>query len=516
MAVVRHIGRNPSHWRKPQWGKVVVLAVPFAAGAWFLLQEHRIAGSSGFPLDDSWIYATFARNLATGHGYSFNPGESIGGATGPLYVFVLALLYLGFKAVVWPAKVLGLACLSVSALLIYEAMKRIQPGARGSPLLAGLLVGLSPPLVWGSLSGLELPLYLLFACLGLYCLTSDRWTATSLSWGVGIWLRPDGMLLALLSLIARPRLTLQRVFGPLIVITVLAGAYFAFNVIVGGSPLPTSVIVKSNDGSNVLSREWSMATQWLWLWGLSLRPDRIGPHAALLVPAIVVGAIASIQRWPILTLYLIGFPVVFAMFGPSGGQHARYIAYVIPFGILLACIGFHWVANRIPGSRFVFVALGVICICWQVYTGRLMGIAYGWNVQNINGMHRFIAEAARRATAPGDTVAVNDVGAMGYFSGCYVVDLVGLVTFKRSFPDNLHRYKPKYMIVFPEWYQSYATIDPHSEQTVFYDPDSTSKYSPFMGVQLKTNTIASRNTMYLFERIGRDAPGFTGVKMFVH
>ena len=65
-----------------------------------IFAEHGIANLWGFSLDDSWIYATFAGNLATGHGYSFNPGETIGGATGPLYVFILAGLYKLFREVI--------------------------------------------------------------------------------------------------------------------------------------------------------------------------------------------------------------------------------------------------------------------------------------------------------------------------------------------------------------------------------------------------------------------------------
>ena len=36
-------------------------------------------------MDDAYIYYTYARNIATGHGYVFNPGERILGTTSPLY-----------------------------------------------------------------------------------------------------------------------------------------------------------------------------------------------------------------------------------------------------------------------------------------------------------------------------------------------------------------------------------------------------------------------------------------------
>ncbi len=51
--------------------------------AFFLLREHQIARTWGFSCDDAWIHAVIARNLAEGHGYSFNPGESVRGSTAP-------------------------------------------------------------------------------------------------------------------------------------------------------------------------------------------------------------------------------------------------------------------------------------------------------------------------------------------------------------------------------------------------------------------------------------------------
>jgi hypothetical protein len=489
------------------------------AAAWYAHQEHRIAGQWGFPLDDSWIYATFARNVATGHGYSFNPGESVGGATGPLYVYLLAALFAVFHQVVWPAKILGIACIAGSAILTFEAARRMLPSEGSAiPFSAGLLVATSAPLLWSALSGLELPAYLLLLTLGVFFCASGRWTLAAACWSVGVWLRPDGLFLVLLYLIVRMKSGFRRSGSAILATALILTAFIAFNYAVGGSLLPNTVAVKSSFGHDVLHREWSMVTQWLWLWGLSLRPDRLGPHCPVLLPLMVVGAMVSVRRWPILATFAFGFPLVFALFGPTGGQHARYIAPVIPFGFLLAGFGLGHLVERAKGPmRLVplFVCAAAVLV-WQVVGAYLLGITHGWNVQNINRMHRFIAEAAQRATSPGDTVAVNDVGAMGYFSRCYVVDLVGLESPKRSFPDNLRTYRPKYLIVFPEWFQDYATTDPRSGQTIFYDADTTYKYLPFMAVRLMTNTIASRNTMVLFERVGLDDPGFSRVKLVEH
>jgi|SRR5213594_1826240 len=61
----------------------LLLCAVLAAEALFIAAEKQIAARWGFSLDDSWIHATIARNLASGYGYSFNRGELVGGSQRP-------------------------------------------------------------------------------------------------------------------------------------------------------------------------------------------------------------------------------------------------------------------------------------------------------------------------------------------------------------------------------------------------------------------------------------------------
>jgi hypothetical protein len=500
------------------WHSLAIVGVTAIGAAWFLIAEHGIAGTWGYSLDDSWIYATYAKNLAMGKGYVFNSGEHVAGATGPLYVFILALLYLLFHDVVIPAKILGILSLAGSALVVSRTMRRILPESPMASLIAGMLVALSPPLLWGSLSGLEIPVYLLLTCIGIYFYVTERWTLTVLCWSIGVWLRPDGLLLALLGLTLRPKVTLKNSVAPTAVFGLIVGAYFLFNEAVGGWLLPNSVRIAAHPGGNIFASQWIMVKQCadLWLGSIGGRP--VAFHAVLLLPALVVGGVLALRRRPALVAYFVLFPMSLAVFRALAGQFARYVVPTVPFGIILGVVGFELASRRALGRRYVagLLFLGIVCLGWQGYVARKVGIAHGWNVQNIEGMQHYIAEATRKATTAGDTVAVNDVGAMGYFSDCFVVDLVGLVSPRLSFPEYLRKYKPKYMIVFPDWFEKFATIDWATNQVVFYDADSVYKYSPFLGVRLKKNTISSRNTMYLYERMGRNETGIHHVPVVAH
>lgn len=499
------------------WSVLAIIAAALIGFAWMLFAEHGIAGRWGFSLDDSWIYATFARNLASGHGYSFNPGESIGGATGPLYVFILAGLYWLFHDVIWPAKILGILCLCASSLLVYRSTQHIDPRDQVKPLLAGLLTAISPALLWGSTSGMEVPVYLLLVCLGLHAYTGRKWTLAVMWWSLGVWLRPDGIFLALVGLVARPKPKLKDLIAPVAVAASIIGALVMFHELVGGHPFPNSVGIKSHPGLNPATVLGAIR-HWAGLWGMPFGPRNVGEHAVILLPALVVGAIVCFRRFPALGVYALGIPLAFALAGAPWSANARYIMVVIPFGLILGLVGLEYFSKRAFGRKFIvgLAMLGAICVLWQVREVRLRGIVHGWNVENINDMHRFMAERIRKVASPGDTVAVNDVGAMGYFSGCYVVDLVGLVSPKRPFPENLTHYRPKLLAIFPDWFAAYGVRDPGIDNIVFYDSDSTYKWSPVVGIGLYRNSIASRNTMVLFERLKPDEEGPRDVPVYWH
>src|SRR5262245_59945344 len=105
--------RRPGRARARRLVDAADLAVLVAGGlavVLFSVAERRIAGTVGFPLDDSWIHLHFARNLAEGAGFSYNPGHPVAGSTAPLWTLLLAAGAWLAGASVTLAKVLGVAC----------------------------------------------------------------------------------------------------------------------------------------------------------------------------------------------------------------------------------------------------------------------------------------------------------------------------------------------------------------------------------------------------------------------
>ena len=483
---------------------LLLFLVVAASVSLYLEAEHRIAGRWGFSVDDSWIYAQMARNVATGHGFAFNPGEPVAGSTGPLYTFILALFYALFHEVVWSAKIFGIACLAGSAFAIHRAVRALVPERPGAALAAGLLLATSPALLWGSVSGMEITLYLLIVSWGIDGYARGRWNLATFLWSLGVWVRPDGLFLAALALVLGPP---REIWKRALCAAPPIAAFLLFNHSIGGHWMPQTVGMKAHFGI-VAKHTVNMVREWGALWGIPYRVTDDLEAPVLLLALLAIGTVLLARRRPILVLYAIGFPIALSLFRDHSGSHKRYILYVIPFGITLASAGLAMIASRLGGTSGgrALAAVSCVCLVWQLVLARGEAENHGWNVQNINEMQARLGEFARRITKPGDRIAANDIGAIGYFSERPVVDLMGLITPYEPLPRMLSRYKPELMIVFVDWFRSDVLWDPDSRGFVFLDADSTHKYMIVGAVELKHNTISAKDQMLAFRRLPMDAP----------
>ena len=69
---------------------IILSTLPGLALAAYYELEARAVTAPGFPLDDAWIHAQFARNLATGHGFSYTGDQWVAGSTAPAWTPLLA------------------------------------------------------------------------------------------------------------------------------------------------------------------------------------------------------------------------------------------------------------------------------------------------------------------------------------------------------------------------------------------------------------------------------------------
>jgi len=203
--------RAGSSW----WVKATAMAIGLiAAVALFVSREYEVVGHSGFPLDDSWIHMQMARNLSLGPGMYFNAGEPGSASSAPLWTLLLAGLHLLPWETILSAKVSGVMLLWGNGLETVSLGRSLGLPATWAGA-AGIALTMSPRIVWGGLSGMEIPLYTLLATAGVWLHTrsfSGRPALLSTAlFACASLARPDCLVLFPLALLDRWRRTSLRV-----------------------------------------------------------------------------------------------------------------------------------------------------------------------------------------------------------------------------------------------------------------------------------------------------------------
>lgn len=145
------------------------------AGATFLAYTlSSLANGHGefvMPLDDVYIHFQYARQMAAGQPYVYNTGlPATSGATSFLYPFVLAFGYLigfqGLKLGLW-AMAVGALVMAGSMWLVYKLI-RMLCAQDWAAVLVAVAFGISGPVAWHFMSGMETGLVMLFTLATLY------------------------------------------------------------------------------------------------------------------------------------------------------------------------------------------------------------------------------------------------------------------------------------------------------------------------------------------------------------
>lgn len=484
--------------RPDRWDAVLLVAGALAI-ALFIAAERRIAGAPGLPLDDGWIHLQLARNLATGGGLAINPGHPVPASTAPLWSVALAgLLVVGMPGLA-AAKTLGLACWMGTGLVTRRLAGAVGLGPRWA-WAAGLTAVLLSRLVWGALSGMEVPLATLTVAAGAWAIAVDRPALGAAALALATLARPEAGLLVGLHVLGagRWREALRRAAVAAAIVAPAA----VFNLVAGGRLVPATAAAKVEGGllgrTEGLANAWAVAgsqtTAFLGEWVEVLYKDHVVLPALVLV-GLIAGR-AGRLRW--LALALVLHPVAVALVAPYRGpgfQTGRYSAHLLPLAVVVALIGLGrllpWLATR-PGR----VAAASLLLAGLVL--RLPGEAdaYAWGVQNINAMQVALGRWVAARTPPDTLIALNDVGALSYFGQRRVIDLMGLATpeilpYRRQGPDGVLRYLrqrcPEYLVIFPDWFPELAA--------------RADLFRPLTEVSLAHNRVAGAPTMTVYETV---------------
>lgn len=474
----------------PFWRRPGVQTWAVFSGALLLSLSFTLASYAGyqpgFPLDDSWIHQTYARNLAVTGEWQFNPGEISGGSTSPLWTALLAFGHLlGFKSpFIWTI-VVSTVCFAGLVFCAVRTLLVIINGRPGIALLGGLLVALEWHLLWASASGMETILYcVLITAIFLLLLRGECWVWVSVITGLLVWVRPDGLtilgpvVLIFVAKIFKTRQVGRELFYLVIPAAILLGGWAWFNHSITGMIFPNTFYAKQTEYAVLLTQP--ILDRILPIFSVPL-----AGFGAFLVPGFIFSLIQALKKrdlWRIAaTLWFFGFGLLYAVRLPVTYQHGRYLIPMTPIFLILGFVGSVELGTRISMLRPGWGQLGRLLV--SVGVGVSLMFAYVGSktlTEDIKVIDKLMVQPALwiKANTPADAlIAAHDIGALGFYAERNIFDLAGLiqpeivpiVRDENALRDLIVKNEADYLVVFSDWYETLAN---EGQLTASFDHDT--------------------------------------------
>ncbi|KXK55920.1 MAG: hypothetical protein UZ05_CHB002000379 [Chlorobi bacterium OLB5] len=458
---------------------IIILYVIIQAA--YLITEYRIAGGTfGAPLDDVWIHFRFAENFAHGYLYQYNPGEPTPGTTSPLWVIILSIPFLFSQNFIVPYALFISSVFFLLALIqLYKLCLKL--GFEGIySLFITLITMFAGRLLWSSLSGMEITLFVLLSILIVSnhikeISTGKVLVINGLLLGLAANTRPETYLFAGLYYLTtiyllrkNLKINLTKLFLSLLVFAVLVLPYPVFSFVHTGGFLPNTYegqvgTVKYLPNFTYITESAKIFIKDNFivfiLWGIS---------AGYFILSVFKKKIEN--NFLLINLWIFLLPLVSAFIASNWRHHGRYLIPLIPFINIIAIYilrKLHRYYEEKGYRRYTVFRKGTIAVILiaSINSAVMFAGVLGWNVENINNQQGKIADWLNENLPGEKAFGMNDIGIITFKTKKYVVDMAGLVTpevfkfQKMSYEDGtkeLFRYlKSKgvnYIIIYPDWF----------------------------------------------------------------
>ena len=419
--------------------------------------------------DDAYITLRYAANLVRGLGFVFNPGERVMGTTSPLFTFILGVCggILGPKQLEVVAVSVGILASLGTLCLCERSLSAIglPPAVKWTYLAVLAFV---PSFISNSVSGMETPLVLFLMSLSFYLYIKNRLVGLSIIGfllflariDTGFWLLALGIDL----FVSRWPKQLAELLRPLLIFCGALAGWLCFLKIYFGTIVPQSVVGKAVSHGAFTIPDWNYVLTFLSAF---VPAQRFGIWGLAAIAVVFLTLIPSgLDLWrshpklrPILYFFLLYVATLLAVHAPL------FSWYLIPpkWAFYLVAVYAIW---RFFSSEMVrsisllkpnhaMALLGIILLGVGVRSITKRGAVS--STDNPLAISKFIEE---KLPSTG-TVFLEHIGLIGYRSGCYIYDSMGLVT-----PETT-RLKRKYG---PEWLPR-AAREYHADIVILYDSD---------------------------------------------
>ncbi|MGE0550181.1 MAG: hypothetical protein AB7O24_08735 [Kofleriaceae bacterium] len=446
-------------WRE-QLPAIAIAAIAFVIAWTYAVTVLGATRPMGLPLDDSYIYLTYAKQFGRGEPFTYFPGGGYSaGSTSALWPMVLAPFWtLGARghALVWVSYLLCTLLYALTCIGVYRIVRRLAGDFAGA-LAAVVTLGVGP-YAWSALSGMEVAFASALIIATLLLLFAQPRTgppskrliaclaATALS-------RPEAMLLVfgLVAIAVLARLRQRDLRAALWWASPLIApiAWMLANKLFAGQWMPNTGVAKSHFYLPGFDWDYWVSTVGM-LTGKMLKGLFWDATSPLVLPKLISGLwlfgavrivlwARSERQWA-LGIGLIASPLVLVMavIASSGNwdvQNYRYIAPAFPLfaigvGCALAPIKLPApAASRIAAwvQRAAIAGLGTWFAIASLAGLRTNALLFAQGAMDTNtqvvAIGRYI-----ETKLPDASILFHDAGAIAYYGDGRVYDMLGLIT----------------------------------------------------------------------------------------
>jgi hypothetical protein len=448
------------------------LFFPWIAGAIYIgaLTAAIYLLFADWAYDDPYIVYRYARNLAVGQGFVYNPGERVLSTTTILFPLLLAgasRLGLDIPQV---ARLSGAFFIACGGLLLWELARILRTRAAG---WACLLLYPALPLMLTTI-GSEVPMYLALCLAALICYVHRRYSLASLSLALATLTRPDSLLLGVVLLL-HYLFWVSKPFpwqsAAIFVAVIAPWMFFAWHYF--GSPIPVTLMAKQFQGTLTISQKFAPGLAAL-VWN-NLHESYFAAQAILAVCGVLFSLYGR-RDWVLLWGWSAVYGIAYTLLGVS-----RYFWYYAPLAaswIAAVGVGIAALVNLgerlTPARKISLPLIGAIAgsITLFVFVCQARSV---WFVQEKGDLryasYRAAGEWLRENTSATSKVGTLEVGIIGYYSERPIVDFAGLIqpevapqlanqdSYEGAARWAMDRYRPEYVVlredVFPSLEATY-------------------------------------------------------------
>jgi hypothetical protein len=486
-------GTRSSPWSGWQGLVGLCLIASIAIGS-FVVMSAKLNHAVNPPLDDSYIYYQYAKQIARGQLFRYQDGDQVStGSSSILYPILVAPFWLAGmrdKAIFWGGFYVNAVGLLLAVAFLYAALRRLLRHDLKLAWLGALLLVANGWFLWGVASGMDIGLFaggLAFALHAavLFFEERRRWPL-AVALGIFAVCRPEGLVLAwtwalVAAIWGRPasapgsapaappgepggstrwpgRLVAASLDAWPLWVGVICGTLPTLLLAIASGHLSTNTMVLKSHWSHEigLARYLDIACRTLFAF-----PDRMlwTPAAVLRAPMIIatVAGLAGLWRGVcspadpgdgapgrssgVGAVVLSGWVALLAFYGlfmPATEQHNRYYMLYAPLVALTVTVGASTLALAFPAALQATLRRALLALLVVIGLATIPHWAknYAGDCEALADQHVVMATWMRHNLRDDVVVGINDAGALAYLGERRVVDLLGLVTNKLRAPGH--------------------------------------------------------------------------------